>query len=496
VTAASSRLRRFALVAGAVLFAVAATANSGGYRYGASDQAFYTVAVIKTMRPDAFPRDTPLIVAESKLMVADRLIAWLSRTLGAGLPIVYLLLYAATLAILFAGAVAFARRARFSPWAVAVFLALLTFRHQITKTAANSLEGYMHPRMLAFALGICAFAWVLDRRHGRALMATAIAGCWHPTTAFWFGIVVWVALVVDRPRLRAWSGGLAAAAACAGAWAVLAGPFAGRLIRMDDAWLQVLAGKDYLFPHEWPVSAWLVNLALPAVIWLLYRRRRQRGVTAAGESGLVAGLLSLVAVFLLVLPLTMLRVAFAVQLQVTRVFWLLDFCAAGYVAWWIADEWLANRLKVRAAALAVLALLSLGRGAYLLSQDRQLVRVGLPDSQWVEALEWLRSQPQPYYVLADPFHAWKYGLSARLVAEKDTFLEIGKDTAIAMYDRKIALAVGERVKVTEDFYNFKTAQMRALAARYGVDVLVVESSRTFDLPELHRNREFVIYKLS
>jgi hypothetical protein len=37
--------------------------------------------------------------------------------------------------------------------------------------------------------------------------------------------------------------------------------------------------------------------------------------------------------------------------------------------------------------------------------------------------------------------------------------------------------------------------MRALASKYGVDVAVVEASRRLSLPELHRNSQFVIYRL-
>ena len=87
-------------------------------------------------------------------------------------------------------------------------------------------------------------------------------------------------------------------------------------------------------------------------------------------------------------------------------------------------------------------------------------------------------------------------MSARLVAEKDTFVEIGKDTAIAMYDRNIALSVGERLAAAEGFEQLTTEQARGLAARYGLDVLIVEARHAFDLPELYRNREFVVYKLS
>ena len=73
------------------------------------------------------------------------------------------------------------------------------------------------------------------------------------------------------------------------------------------------------------------------------------------------------------LPLTMLRVALAVQLQVTRVFWLLDFAVAAYLAWWIVDDRLAASRVARRLAVLVLAAASVTRGAYLLSQDRRLV---------------------------------------------------------------------------------------------------------------------------
>jgi len=35
--------------------------NSAGYRYGASDQAFYIPAIVRHLEPADFPRDAPLI---------------------------------------------------------------------------------------------------------------------------------------------------------------------------------------------------------------------------------------------------------------------------------------------------------------------------------------------------------------------------------------------------------------------------------------------------
>ena len=50
------------------------------------------------------------------------------------------------------------------------------------------------------------------------------------------------------------------------------------------------------------------------------------------------GVLALGAVFLLSVPFTAAHLALAVQLQVTRVFWFIDFVAAIGLAWWITSS--------------------------------------------------------------------------------------------------------------------------------------------------------------
>lgn len=487
--------RVLGLTLAAAAFVLAATANSGGYRYGVSDQAFYAAAVVKDLHPAFYPHDTPLLDVQSHLMWSDEIVAGLVRGTGVDQPTLYVVLYVCTLALLFAAAVAFGRAAGLSWWAVAALLVLLTFRHRIAKTGANSLEGYMHPRMLAFAFGAFALAAVMAGRRLAAVAATTLAACWHPTTAVWFGIPAAVAIVGARPDWRRWALPALGAAAAAGLWLTLWGPLAGRLVVMDPDWLAVLASKDYLFPHQWPLYAWVANLAYPAVVIAIFRRRRRTGVLAPGERGLVAGLAMLAVVFLLSLPFTVFRVALAVQMQVTRVFWVLDFAAAAYLAWWLIDDRLAGRRLARATVVGLLVLGSIGRGAYLLSQDRRLFAATLPATPWVDAMDWLKAMPASTYVLADPGHAWKYGVSVRLAAEKDTLLEAGKDTALAIYDRGIAMAVGERIDALAGFEGFTTADARRVAERYGLDVAVREASHPLELRELYRNRQFIIYRL-
>ncbi len=266
---------------------------------------------------------------------------------------------------------------------------------------------------------------------------------------------------------------------------------------MDDAWLAVLADKDYLFAADWPLYAWLTNLGYAALLAVVYTARRRAGVTTEAERALVIGLWCLVAAFLVSVPLTEVRVALAVQLQVNRIFWLLDFVAAVYLAWWIAGRAPSSRYATRVAVL-LLALAAGGRGAFLLTvthADRVLIERDFPDTAWSDALGWVGRQGERWHVLADPGHAWKYGPSVRAVALMDTVLETGKDSAMAMYDRDIAMRVADRMSALGGFEHFTTDDIRALDVRYAIDLAVVDVAQPLDLPVLYRNSGFVVYDL-
>jgi hypothetical protein len=495
-----SRPARLALVAaGTLLFGVLATANSGGYRYGVSDQAFYVPAAVLAMDAEAFPKDAPLVASQARLLVADEIIGVASSITGLRLPALFLAGYVVTLAALAVAGASLGRALGLSGWGTAALLLLMTFRHRIARTGANSLEGYMHPRMLAFAVGTGALAALVRGRPGWALVGVAVAAGVHPTTAFWFGIVVAVGIVVARPAWRRPLLAVGAALLLAGLWVVLAGPLAGRLAPMDPAWLTVLAGKDYLFPTDWPIYAWVLNLLYPAVIVASYRYRAARGLAVPGEGALVAGLLALVVVFLLSVPFTALRIALAVELQVTRVFWILDIVAVAYLAWWLTRPPAARTASWRpAVVVAVLLAASAGRGIFLLTveaPERRLVAVDLAESPWHDAMGWLRSQPADWHVLADPGHAWKHGTSVRVGARRDTLVESTKDSAIAMYDRDVAMRVADRLAAVGAWDSLDAAAFRRLDARYDLDVAVADAGHVIDLPVLYRNRQFVIYDL-
>ena len=56
-------------------FVVLAVLNSGGYRYGASDQAFYLPVILAKLDPGLYVRDAAVIAAQARLTIYDEVIA-------------------------------------------------------------------------------------------------------------------------------------------------------------------------------------------------------------------------------------------------------------------------------------------------------------------------------------------------------------------------------------------------------------------------------------
>ena len=487
-------IRSVALAAGAFAFCLVAILNCGGYRYGVGDQAFYIPAVTQHLNPELFPRDRAILHAQDRFMLYDDAIAAFVRATGVSVQAVFFAGYLAGLALLF-GAIVAAGRVMYKTWlGVAMLVALLTLRHRITQTGANSLESYFQPRMLAFALGAWAVAAYLRGRLAATLALVAVAFAIHPTTALWFAIWIGVALLVSE---RSWRVPLAAVTAIGlvlAIWAVTLGPLRGHLDRMDPLWASAMAGKDYIFPSDWNASFWLVNPGYLAVACAVYALRRRRGIAVRREIGLLAGAAALVAVFLISWPLMLAGIALALQLQTSRVFWMLDSLAAIYLAWLLAEA--PRTLAVRRAAVAIAMAAAIARGVFVWGMEHAgspIVRIGFPQDNWTDAMQWVSRTPPDTHILADPGHAWKYGSSVRVTGERDVYLEEVKDLALALYSRSVAVEALRRLADVPDFDSLTPEQLRALAARYDLDYLVVE--RDVDLPVAYRNGQFRVYSL-
>lgn len=476
-------------------FVVLATANSAGYRYGASDLAFYGPAVMSQLDPGLFPRDTPIIEAQARLTFMDETVAAIARLTTRDLPTLFLGLYLLTLAGLTVGIGAIGFSLYQSRWTTIALLGAMTLRHAIAKSGTNSLEGYFHPRQLAFAFGTLAIAAFLRGKTVVAGLALCAAGSLHPTTTLWLAIWLGVATFVARPEWRKWLGAAVVVVAALAIWTLTLGPLAGRLTLIDPEWLGALADKDYLFPLRWPASVWLMNLGyVVAIVWI-YSRRAAAGVTTAAEMGLAVGCLALVAVFAAAVPLNAARVALAIQLQPARVFWMLDLLATIYVIWAVAEgrrDPGTRRARLAAAALVVL---SLARGAYVMHvefPERPLFEREV-SGDWGRIAAWVRSTPPDSSWLADPLHAALYGTSLRMAAAHDVFVEGTKDAAIGMYDRSVALRTRDRLQRVALFTEMSADQLRDVGRDYQLDYLISESE--MPMPLIYQSGLIRVYRL-
>lgn len=481
------------------LLLVLATANAAGYRYGVSDQAFYIPSILDGVEPALYPRDAALLRAQDRLMVSDEVLAGAVR-MGVALPLLMVCGYVASLLVLFGAAVALGRKYFASDWTTAAFCAALTLRHRITKTGANSFEGYFHPRVAAFAFGAAAVASVARDRLAPAWVLTGMSCVLHPTTGAWWALWLIAVSWVLRPS---WRRAILVAGSCLvpiAAWMLLRGPLAGRLVIMDEPWTRAMASKDYVFPDEWSAGSWLVNLMTAGLVVGVWRLRVAHGLARQWERGVVAGVCTLVTAFLASIPFIDARVALAVQLQTSRIFWLVDFLAVASVAWLVAEAGRrapATRSWRPAVLCAVVLSVSAARGAFILTVERPgrpLVQTSIARDAWHDVGAWAaRSTPTDAHLLVDPDHGWKFGHSLRIVARRDVLVEGVKDAAIAMYSRDIALRVHERVAAIGDFSTMTPERARSLARRYDLDYLVID--RPLSLPEAYRNDRFYVYRL-
>jgi hypothetical protein len=351
--------------------------------------------------------------------------------------------------------------------------------------------------MLAFALGLAAVALFLRRRDALALVALALAAALHPTTTAWFAVWLGGAWWIARPAWRPVLAFAAVAGAAAAAWMLVRAGVGDHFRVMDPAWLAVLDDKDYLFPLGWPLSAWLTNLLAIPVILLAWRARVRRGLAIDRESPLVMGALLLLLLFVVWLPFNAAHVALAVQLQVSRVFWLLDIFATMYLVWALAEAGGGTPRRAMITALVLLAA-STARGIYagfFEFSDRPLFAVHLRDDDWGRTMAWARTRtPVDSAFLADPLHAARYGSSLRVGGRRDVFLERVKDGAIAMYDRDVAMRMADRERALDAHpWNTETGA-RALASRYGLDYLIAD--RQLALPLAFKSGALFVYDLN
>ncbi|MCA1583304.1 MAG: hypothetical protein LC791_00545, partial [Acidobacteria bacterium] len=459
---------------------------------------FYIPAILLELEPGLFPRDSALLQPQARYFMVDEILATLMRQIGGSIEQWFLAGYVLSLLILYGALLSLGLKVFRSPLAVAALIAAATLRHRIAKTGVNTLEGYFHPRVLVFAIGVTAIALYLRGRPWGALILVACGAAVHPSTAAFFLLLLGVATWWTDPRARPLLAACATVVGLLATWMLFAGPWRGALAPMDAEWRTLLSTKDYLFPlDDWGIGVWAINLGTAILACAGLHARLRAGDANARERGLLAGALFLLAAFLVTTPLVAMGSALLVQLQISRVFWVLELLALLAVIWWFVDRPAArpDRRWMAAAVVGVLVVGSFARGVWVggVERERNVFQPTLPATEWTAVLRWLATHtPQNANILANPGHAWRYGVPVRLTG-RDVYLEDVKDTAMALYSRDVAQRVIRRTRDLGDFDALTADRARDLATQYDLDYLI--STAKLDLTLLASQGRFHIYRL-
>ena len=387
------------------LFAVVATANSGGYRYGVSDQAFYVPAIAKGVDPSLFPRDSRAARRRSRdFWLGDDLLGGPRRATPASTcRSLFLAVYVADAG----GAVRGGGRARARGSASRGgpsrrFLLLLTLRHRIAKTGANSLEGYMHPRMLAFAL----------RRRGALRRPARARASWAAAWTIAAGVRASDdrALVRASCRAPAWRrrdprGGarLVAGGVVAAAVAVLDAHRRSARRPAARSWTPpgspCSPTRTTCFPPRGRRTPGSLTSPTRVILLLVYRRRRARGRHVARRRGARRRPARARR------PSSCLGAAHGRARRAggaapghPRLLAARTSSRLLYLAWWLIDD-VARRSARRGAIVVVGLIAALAIGARRATCSRVETRSAAGAGRrcrtraWTDAMTWLRTQP-------------------------------------------------------------------------------------------------------
>jgi hypothetical protein len=182
-------------------------------------------------------------------------------------------------------------------------------------------------------------------------------------------------------------------------------------------------------------------------------------------------------------------------LQPARVFWFMDLLATVAVVW-LAESFDKPGRPVTAMLATVLLITSIARGVYLMEvrfPERTMFQAAMPDSPWQHVMRWAQATGKGSHWLAHPNHAFLYGSSLRVSGMRDVFLEGTKDPAMAMYSRRIAMEVAERLRLISSFDGLTADEVHALAQRYRLDFMVTETA--LPLPIAYSRPPLIVYDL-
>ena len=448
-----------------------------GYHLGIEDQAIYLPAIEKQLRPNLFPRDAELFLAQTRPTFFPQIMTAAVRWSHLSLDWVVLLGQVMCVFLMLCACLRIVRRifdSSAAQWAgVTLITVMLTL--PVAGTALAIADQYLHPRTPATALLLFMLAEVMDRKLTRAIMLFLLAAMIHLQMAF-YGLFLAIFFLlplhwfVRRPQENS-------------SWEIAASltvfPISSIFEPPTSAWREAVRTRWQLYLVRWP---WYCSLGIFAPLALLawFKRlgsRKQMPRLREISARLVAyGIFVFLAAAVLTIPPPFERLS---PYQPMRGFHLL------YIVLLLLSGGLMGKFFLKSKPLRwLMAFLPL---CLIMSYVQyQVFPAGPhiewpgapPHNPWLRAFDWVKGNtPEDAYFALDPNYLARPGEDEhgfRALAQRSMMADYVKDSGVALLFPSVAARWQEEVHARDDWSRFHKPDFMRLRAEFGVDWVLLE----------------------
>ena len=478
------------------LFTLAAFAVHG-YHLGTEDGAIYVPAIKKIADPSLYPVNAQFFSHHASLSLFPNLVGGMASLFSVPIDWAIFLTYLFSLFLLLLAVRQLAclcfsnERARWG--AVALLAGVLSV--PVCGTALILVDPYLTARSLSTPTTILAIAYLLGGQRLRALGWFAATALIHPQMSV-YGIAFAITLECIRYARRRVSQSAAVPALAA----ALILPFYFELQPAHGAYREILESRSYFLISRWEWYE-LVGAILPLLIlWKLSEMKRLR--VNANFSALCSALVifgiafSAVALVLASSP----RFQYLARLQPMRSFHLIYLVFFVILGGILGEYVLRGHLWRWAVLFVPLAAGMWTVDAKTFPASPHIEWPGVPyRNGWLAAFKWVSGNtPKDAYFVLDPDYLNLPGVDVhgfRALAERSALADRLKDSGAASVFPELSEGWKDQVSAQSGWKSIRDADFRNLRDRFGVQWLVVESTRSLSFECPYRNAVAMVCRI-